>query len=110
MVLGGADGAASAGLIGAGASAAGAVDAHQRGKRAEGRQAQAQATAERRARSTQRENEIAQNRANRRQPDIASILANAQRQGQGVGGTLLTGQGGLDASRLRLGSGGLLGG
>lgn len=52
-------------------------------------QKRAQNEAENRARSQQRSSEEAQNMANRREPDIASIMENASKQG--VSSTMLTG-------------------
>jgi len=50
----------------------------------------------------------ATNRANQKSPDVASLLAGAQRRGL-VGGTMLTGPQGVDASALQLGKNSLLG-
>lgn len=70
--------------------------------------AQGQAAAA--ALSTQRKNEVAQNQANQKTPDIASILARAAGPSKsGVGSTMLTGSSGIDTSALSLGKSSLLG-
>lgn len=70
--------------------------------------AQDQATAQ--ALSTQRKAELAQNQANQKTPDIASILARAAGPSKaGVGSTMLTGSGGVDPTGLNLGQTSLLG-
>lgn len=74
------------------------------------RQTQAQQKAEGQALSTERQSAIAQNAANMKTPDIASILARAAQMSKGgVGGTMLTGASGIDTSSLNLGKQSLLG-
>mgnify|MGYP003133050464 CR=1 FL=1 len=51
------------------------------------------------------------NKANRKKPDVGGIEGGiAARQGAGAGGTLLTGQQGVNPEELQLGSNTLLGG
>lgn len=106
--------ATSGAVLGAlyyGALAAGAVGGvvqgveQNRGARsARRRQGQAQDQAEARAASQQRQAQQAEARANRQQPDLAAILAGAQGAGgAGVGGTLLSGAGGVANNSLQLG-------
>jgi uncharacterized protein HemX len=74
-------------------------------------QKDAQRKAENNAISQQRQEEIATNRANRKKPDLARILAGeADGALGGLSTTLLTGANGIDPARLRLGGGSLLGG
>lgn len=71
------------------------------------RQEQATRLAESRALSETRRADQERRRLNRRQPDIGALLADSQRGGAaGVGGTLLTGAGGVARNRLTLGGGG----
>lgn len=63
------------------------------------------------ARSQQRKSEEAINAANRRKPDVSSIMENAAKAAQGgPGGTMLTGAAGVDPNSLSLGKSTLLGG
>ena len=63
------------------------------------------------AEKQQESNEIAQNKANRKAADVSGINAGIEpRQGDGCGGTLLTGQGGVAGEELNLGGNTLLGG
>lgn len=74
------------------------------------RQQTAQQKAEGQALSTERQGAIAQNAANMKTPDIASILARASQMSKGgAGGTMLTGPQGIDTSQLNLGKNTLLG-
>lgn len=74
-------------------------------------QRNAQRQAEARAGAQMRQSEMAQRAANRRAPDLASILNGAQGAATtGAGGTLLTGPGGIGRDRLKLGKSSLLGG
>lgn len=59
------------------------------------RQGEAQGKAEAAAGSQRRDNQTAQNKANRKKPDIAGILANARSAGSGLASTNLTGAGGV---------------
>lgn len=70
----------------------------------------AQDTAKAAALSTQRKGELAQNAANMKTPDIASILARASGPSKsGIGSTMLTGPGGVNTGDLTLGKSSLLG-
>jgi fatty acid desaturase len=71
------------------------------------KKAQTQATAA--AASQQRQSEMAINAANRRSPDVSSIMAGASKAA-GVSGTMLTGPAGVDPNSLALGRSSLLGG
>ena len=64
------------------------------------------------AEKQQEANEVAYNKANRKQADVSGMQAGiAARQGAGAGGTLLTGQEGVGVDELNLGGGStLLGG
>lgn len=74
------------------------------------RQKTAQDTAKSQALSTQRKSELAQNSANMKTPDIASILARASGPSKaGLGSTMLTGPGGVTTGDLTLGKTSLLG-
>ena len=74
-------------------------------------QKQAQAEAKQTAQQQQKRSEMAQNAANRKQPDVAGIM---QAAGQGLqggaSGTMLTGPTGVDPNALSLGKNTLLGG
>lgn len=73
------------------------------------RSAQDQAAAQARAQSAQAEQSM--NAANKKKPDIGALLAgNMLGTKGGVGGTMLTGPGGVDPSALTLGKSTLLGG
>ena len=103
MALGG--GAAAAIYYGVAAAAAvgGLAQGHESARAARSgrkRQAEAQDKAQATAASQQRENQIAQNRANRKKPDIGAILASAQGAGGGIGSTMLTGPGGVGGKTL----------
>ena len=85
-----------------------AADAQQQALQKQG---QAQKEATDRANQQTRLSEQAQNRANRKQPDAAGILAAASQAAQGGGGagTMLTGPTGIDPNALALGKSTLLG-
>lgn len=73
------------------------------------RSAQDQAAQQARQQATQAEQ--AMNAANKKKPDIGALLAgNMLGTKGGVGGTMLTGPGGVDPSALTLGKNTLLGG
>jgi Flp pilus assembly protein TadB len=73
------------------------------------REAQTQAKAQ--AESQQKRSEMAQNAANRKQPDVAGIMQSAgQGASGGPSGTMLTGPTGVDPNALSLGKNTLLGG
>lgn len=77
-----------------------------------GKQEAAQKQATDKANQQTRLSEQAQNAANRKSPDAASILSAAQQSAQGGGGagTMLTGPTGVDPNALALGKNTLLGG
>jgi hypothetical protein len=82
-------------------------DQQQRGALAAQADAQREATA--RSASQQRENEMAINKPNQKQPDIAAIRLGEQSR-RGASSTLLTGATGVDPNDLKLGRTSLLGG
>lgn len=74
-------------------------------------QKQAQAEAKQTAQQQQKRSEMAQNAANRKQPDVAGIVQAAGQGSQGgASGTMLTGPTGVDPNALSLGKNTLLGG
>ena len=74
-------------------------------------QKQAQAEAKQTAQQQQKRSEMAQNAANRKQPDVAGIMQAAGQGSQGgPTGTMLTGPTGVDPNALSLGKNTLLGG
>jgi hypothetical protein len=106
-----------AALVGAGAAVGGTAYSIYAGGRQQGaqkkalaKQTQAQQTAEANALSTERKSEVAQNAANQKTPNVASILARAAQMGNsGLSSTMLTGPTGVDTSGLNLGKSTLLG-
>lgn len=84
--------------------------ANRQQKRALRKQAEVQAQSLAAARAEQRRNDEELVRANRRRPEVGTLLTNELEAGsQGVGTTLLTGAGGVDQKRLKLGRSTLLG-
>jgi hypothetical protein len=84
-------------VIGAGSSAIQGSASRKQARRA---QAANEASAERARQSS----EIAYNRANQRMPNIAALFANnKQFASKGLGGTFLTGAGGVSPTSLPLG-------
>jgi hypothetical protein len=80
-------------------------------KKALRRQEAAQREATNRAAGEQRRGEQERRRANRRGPELGSLLGSQQRAGGGgAAGTLLTGPSGVGRGNLTLGGGSLLGG
>ena len=74
-------------------------------------QKKAQDQAARAAASQQRQSEMVTNAANRRTPDISSIMSAASQAAKtGPSATMLTGPGGVDPNSLALGRSSLLGG
>ncbi|NDG61870.1 MAG: hypothetical protein EBY29_00155 [Planctomycetes bacterium] len=74
-------------------------------------QKKAQDQATRAAASQQRQSEMSINAANRRSPDVSSIMAGASKAASGgAAGTMLTGPAGVDPNSLALGRSSLLGG
>ena len=102
---------AGAAAIGTGVSAASAMQGQQAQQDAARQQKKAQTQATAAAASQQRQSEMAINAANRRSPDVSSIMAGASKAaGSGVSGTMLTGPAGVDPNSLALGRSSLLGG
>lgn len=80
-------------------------------EKAQKQQEKAQAEALDQAQAEKRKSQEEFNRANRQQPDVNAILANAQQMSKvGGGGTMLTGPGGVNPNQLSLGKSTLLGG
>lgn len=101
---------ASIGAIGTGYSIYAGQQQNKNQKKSLQNQENAQQQAEQQALSTQRKSEIAQNAANMKTPDIASILSRAAQSGStGLSSTMLTGPSGVDTSGLNLGKATLLG-
>lgn len=95
------------GLLVAGSTAVTAYSAETARKSASQGRAQALRTAE----STAAESERAINRANKKTPDLAAMLAANQLAATGgQGSTMLTGPGGVDPNQLTLGKSALIGG
>ena len=102
---------AGAAAAGVGISAAAAMQGQAAQQDAMRQQKKAQAQATRAAVSQQRQSEMAINAANRRSPDVSSIMVGASKAaGGGVSGTMLTGPAGVDPNSLALGRSSLLGG
>lgn len=81
------------------------------GQKQQDAQRDAQAQAQRNADKAARDADIANNKANAKRPDISSLAdQNAMAAKGGVGGTMLTGPGGIDTDSLKLGKNTLLGG
>lgn len=94
-------GATAAAAVG---GTAASIESNRGARSARRRQGEAQAKAESRAASQQRQAQQAEARANRQKPDLAALLAGAQGAGgAGVGGTLLSGSGGVSNGNLQLG-------
>lgn len=100
---------AGAAAAGVGVSAASAIQGQAAQKDAARQQKKAQDQATRAAVSQQRQSEMTINAANRRSPDVSSIMAGASKA-SGVSGTMLTGPAGVDPNSLALGRSSLLGG
>lgn len=94
----------------AGAAVLGAGSSYVSGKKAAKAQKASQQQAEAQARVTAQRAEQDFNRANQRQPNIASLFAGNRRgAGGGLGSTFLTGVSGVTNSSLPLGGATLLG-
>ncbi len=95
---------------GAGYTIASGEDAKKKQKEGLRKQEAAQQEAVRAAQNQQRKSEMAINQANRRAPDVNSIMqaANSASKG-GPSGTMLTGPTGVDPNALSLGKSTLLG-
>lgn len=104
--------ALGASAIAAGASAAiagaSAIQQSSAQRKSLGMQERAQNEAAAAARSQQRESQMRESMANRRQPDVAGIMQAAQKEG--ASGTMLTGPMGANAAATSLGKTSLLGG
>lgn len=80
-------------------------------KKANVLQAEAQKKAESDSIRQERINEMERNKADAKKPDLATLLASEQSMMLGgAAGTMLTGQGGVDSQKLKLGRTTLLGG
>ena len=102
---------AGAAAAGVGISAAAAMQGQAAQQDAMRQQKKAQAQATQAAASQQRQSEMAINAANRRSPDVSSIMAGASKAASGgPSGTMLTGPAGVDPNSLALGRSSLLGG
>lgn len=103
-------GSLAVGAVGTTAAIVGGVQSGNNQKKALKAQTTATQTAEANALSTERKNETATNDANKKVPDIASILSQAANAGKvGVGSTMLTGSSGVAPGTLTLGKTTLLG-
>lgn len=106
-----------AALAGAGAAVGGTAYSIYAGQKQQGQQKKAlalqnqtQQEAEAASLDTERKSELAANEANKKTPNVASILAKAAAMGnQGLSSTMLTGPGGVSPSSLNLGKTSLLG-
>lgn len=102
----------------AAAAAAGTAYSIYAGERAASQQEDAlnaqkegQAKALEQSKKNAQDQQIAMNRANRKQPDVAAVMAQAGADAKGgPSGTMLTGPQGVDPSALSLGKSTLLGG
>lgn len=95
--------------ISAAIAAVGALTAYQ-SKQSMDQQKSAQKKAEQAAARQEQEAQREFRRQNKKQPDIAAMLAgNRDAAGGGVGSTMLTGPSGVDAGSLSLGKSTLLG-
>ena len=102
---------AGAAAVGVGISAVSSIQGQAAQQDAMRQQKKAQAQATQAAITQQRRSEMTINTANRRSPDVSSIMANASKAaGGGVSGTMLTGPTGVDPNSLALGRSSLLGG
>lgn len=102
---------AGAAAAGVGISAASAMAGQQAQQDAMRQQKKAQQAATAKAISQQRQSEMVTNAANRRTPDINSIMSAASQASKtGPSATMLTGPGGVDPNSLALGRSSLLGG
>jgi Ni/Co efflux regulator RcnB len=103
-------GAITATTILAGAAVAGTVAQIQQGKKAAKSQEQAARQAVDQADKQAKMADEANNRANKKKPNVGAMLdANMQASQRGAGSTMLTGPGGVDPSSLTLGKSTLLG-
>ena len=99
-----------AAVIGAGAAITAGERQGQQAKKSRNQQADAQERARSASVREQKRAEEEQRRANRRTPDVASLLGAAQRDAQaGAGSTLLSGAQGIRRNNLLLGGGSRLG-
>lgn len=102
---------AIAAAVGATASTVGAVSANSSAIKSRQQQRNAQAQAANTAADAQRKSDEAFAAANRRTPDVGSLLtAEQQERLRGPTSALLTGPGGVDKKKLTLGGTSLLGG
>lgn len=101
---------ASIAAAGVGYTIAAGEDAKRKQADALGRQQNAQTQAVNAAQGQRKQSEMAVNKANRQQPNIAGIMEAASAASSGGGaGTMLTGPTGVDPNSLALGKSSLLG-
>jgi len=102
---------AAAAVAGAATTISQGQDAARRGKHSLIRQQNAQEQAKDAAAAQARQAEMANAQANKKAPDVGTILLGEQDPAKmGAGATLLSGANGIDPNRLLLGRGGKLGG
>jgi len=98
------------GAAGTGYTVAAGEDAKRKQADALGRQQAAQKQAVNAAQGQRKQSEMAMNRANQQQPNIAGIMESASAASSGgAAGTMLTGPTGVDPNSLALGKSSLLG-
>ena len=103
-------GSAAVGAAGLGYTIAAGEDAKRKQADALGRQQKAQTQAVNAAQGQRKQSEMAMNRANQQQPNVAGIMEAASAASSGGGaGTMLTGPTGVDPNSLALGKSSLLG-
>ena len=103
-------GSAAVGAAGLGYTIAAGEDAKRKQADALGRQQKAQTQAVNAAQGQRKQSEMAMNRANQQQPNIAGIMESASAASSGgAAGTMLTGPTGVDPNALALGKSSLLG-
>lgn len=103
-------GSAAVGAAGLGYTIASGEDAKRKQADALGRQQAAQQQAVNAAQGQRKQSEMAMNRANQQQPNIAGIMESASAASSGgAAGTMLTGPTGVDPNSLALGKSSLLG-
>ena len=101
---------AAAAAAGAGYTIAAGEDAKRKQADSLARQQKAQTQAVNAAQGQRKQSEMAMNRANQQQPNIAGIMESASAASSGgANGTMLTGPTGVDPNSLALGKSSLLG-
>jgi Flp pilus assembly protein TadB len=102
-------GAITATTVLAATAAAGTAYSIQQGRKAEKAQARAAEQATAQANKQADLADQANNRANKKRPNVAGMLDANQQSAGGAGGTMLTGPAGIDIGSLTLGKNTLLG-